>query len=125
MADDDQPQSGDTFTETASEGWLSRIGSAIGGVLFGLVLFIAAFPLLFWNEGRAVTTAKSLAEGRGAVVTVPSDRVDAANEGKLVHTTGRAKTTATLADPHLGGSSHAIQLKRQAQMHQRNEPPQR
>ncbi len=115
---DDETLSSDSVTETSSEGWLSRIGSAITGVIFGLVLFIAGFPLLFWNEGRAVTTAKSLAEGRGAVVTVPSDRVDAANEGKLVHTTGRAKTTETLADKDFDVSTNAIRLKRKVEMYQ-------
>src|SRR5258706_14700288 len=115
---DDETLSGDSITETSSEGWLSRIGSAITGVLFGLVLFIAGFPLLFWNEGRAVTTAKSLAEGRGAVVTVTSDKVDAANEGKLVHTTGRAKTTETLADKDFDVSTNAIRLKRKVEMYQ-------
>ena len=44
----------DTFNEITSESWLSRIGGAIKGVVIGLVLFIAAFPFLFWNEGRAV-----------------------------------------------------------------------
>jgi hypothetical protein len=67
MADDDQQ---DSFTETSSQGWFSRLGGAIKGILFRMVMFVVAFPLLFWNEGRAVKTAKSLAEGRGAVPTV-------------------------------------------------------
>ena len=50
----------DRFTEVTSQSWLSRIGGAIKGVLMGFVLFILAFPLLFWNEGRAVTTYKTL-----------------------------------------------------------------
>ena len=37
-------------------------------MLVGLVLIVAMVVLLFWNEGRAVTTARSLAEGAGAVV---------------------------------------------------------
>lgn len=119
MADDDDDQeSGDSFTETSSQGWLSKLGGAIVGVLVGMVMFVAAFPLLFWNEGRAVKTAKSLAEGRGAVVTASSERVDPANEGKLVHTTGRAKTTETLADKDFGVAENAISLRRKAEMYQ-------
>jgi len=117
MADDDR-ESGDSFTETTSQGWFSRLGDAIKGILVGMVMFVAAFPLLFWNEGRAVKTAKSLAEGRGAVVSAPSERVDPANEGKLVHTTGRARTTETLADREFGVSESAIRLRRKVEMYQ-------
>jgi hypothetical protein len=123
MAEDDstsssESSSSDTYTETTSEGWLSRIGGAIKGMLVGLVMTVAAFPLLFWNEGRAVRVAKSLDEGRGAVVTVSSERVEPANEGKLVHTTGRAKTGEILADPVFGVSANALHLKRKVEMYQ-------
>src|SRR5436190_1615354 len=54
-----------SYTVTSSESWFGRIMSSIKSVLVGLVLFLAAFPLLFWNEGNAVRTAKSLEEGGG------------------------------------------------------------
>ena len=50
-------------TETTTEGWGSRLGSSIKGVLTGLALFAAGFPLLFWNEGNAVKTAKAIDAG--------------------------------------------------------------
>src|SRR5262249_46185674 len=118
---DDSSSSNDTFTETSSEGWLSRIGSAITGVLIGIVMAIAAFPLLFWNEGRAVRTAQSLAEGRGAVVTVSADKVDPGNERKLVPLTALAKPADTVADPALGVAVNALRLKRNVEMYQWNE----
>jgi len=58
----------DSYTEVTTKGLGSRLGASIKGVLVGVVMVTAAFPVLFWNEGRAVQTAKSLAEGRGAVV---------------------------------------------------------
>jgi hypothetical protein len=94
------------------------LGGAIKGIFVGLIMVIAAFPLLFWNEGRAVKAAKSLDEGRGAVVTTDSARVDPAKEGKLVHTTGRAKSTDTLTDPVFNVSVTAIGLKRKVEMFQ-------
>ena len=106
--DSNDYSSNDSFSETTSQGWLSRLGGAIKGILIGLVMVVAAFPLLFWNEGRAVRTAKSLDEGRGIVLTTVSDKVDPAKEAKLVHTTGRAKTADTVADPALGISVNAI-----------------
>jgi len=47
--------------------WFSRIGESIKGLLFGGVLFLGSFPLIWWNEGRAVQTYESLQEGRGAL----------------------------------------------------------
>ena len=57
---------GYTFTEVTSRSWISRIGQSIVGVLIGLVMVIAAIVVLFWNEGRAIQTARSLAEGAGS-----------------------------------------------------------
>ena len=104
--------SNDSFTEVSSESWFSRIGGAIKGVLVGIVLFVLAFPVLFWNEGRAVQTAKSLAEGAKAVVVISADKVDNTNDGKLVHLTAKAETEQTLDDPAFGISVNAIRLKR-------------
>ncbi len=39
-------------TETTRESWGSRLGGSLRGVVIGLALFIAGFPLLFWNEGN-------------------------------------------------------------------------
>jgi hypothetical protein len=108
----------DSFTEVTSESWFSRIGGAIKGILVGLVLFVVAFPLLFWNEGRSVRQYKILKEGGGAVVSVSSDNVDAANAGKLIHVTGKASTEATLTDPVFGVTATALKLKRVTEMYQ-------
>jgi hypothetical protein len=105
-------------TEVTSESWFSRLMGSIKSVVVGLALFGLSFPLLFWNEGRAVRTAKSLEEGAGAVQSVSADRVDASNEGKLVHMTGNATTSETLADPDFGVSANAIKLTRDVEMYQ-------
>jgi hypothetical protein len=108
----------DSFTEVTGQSWFSRLFDSIKSVLLGIVLFVVAFPVLFWNEGRAVRTAKSLAEGASAVASVSADTVNAANEGKLVHLTGEATTAETLSDPEFGVSAPAIKLKRQVEMYQ-------
>ncbi len=43
----------DTFTEKSSQSWLSRIGGSFAGAVAGIVMMLVAFPLLWWNEGRA------------------------------------------------------------------------
>ena len=105
-------------TEVTSVSWFGRIGESIKSFLFGLALFAGSFALLFWNEGRAVRTEKSLHEGAGAVVSVPSDRVNAANNQKLVHMTGKAVTAETLADPDFLIAANAIKLRRSVEMYQ-------
>ncbi|WP_417908861.1 TMEM43 family protein [Candidatus Electronema sp. PJ] len=112
----------DSYTEVTHKSWFSRIGGAFKGIIFGFVLFIAAFPLLFWNEGRAVKTYKTLKEGSGAVVSVSADKVDPVNEGKLIHLSGKAVTEALLTDPIFGVSSaNALKLQRQVEMYQWHE----
>lgn len=108
----------DSFTETTSTSWFSRIGQSIMGVLFGIVLVAGSAFLLFWNEGRAVQTARSLTEGQGVVVDADAARVDPGNDGKLVHVAGDLKTTAPLNDAEFGVSAPAARLVRTAEMYQ-------
>jgi len=119
MSDSDSSGSvTDSFTEVTSTSWLSRLGNAIVGVLIGLVLIIGSGVFLFWNEGRAVQTYRSLAEGAGLVIDVDAGKVEPANDGKLVHVSGDIKTTAPLTDPEFGVSSAAVQLTRTVEMFQ-------
>src|SRR5262245_50116577 len=107
-----------TFTETTHTSWFTRIKNSFGGAVIGLVLMVGMVVLLFWNEGRAVQTAKSLAEGAGAVVSVGVDGVDQANEGKLVHVTGPVTTDSTPSDDDFGVSAAGVRLVRKVEMYQ-------
>ncbi|MEP2775903.1 MAG: TMEM43 family protein [Luteolibacter sp.] len=108
----------DSFTETTTTGWFSRIAGAFKGIIFGLIAILVSVVLLWVNEGRAVKTKKTLEEGAKDFVTVSSEKVDAANEGKLVYTTGPAVTTATLRDDELNVSAEALRLKRVVEHYQ-------
>lgn len=116
--------SGDSYSETTVESWGSRLKSAVVGVLFGLLLFIGAFPLLWWNEGRAVHTAQGLSELGRNVVSVPPDKVQPANEGKPVHLIGETAVTEVLADPDFPVSATAVRLRRAVEMFQWEEQEQ-
>jgi len=108
----------DSYTEYGGRSWGSRLIESIKGILIGFVMFIVAFPVLFWNEGRAVQTAKSLGEGASEVVSVASDNVETTNEGKLVYVTGDATTTDSVSDPKFGVTVSALRLERVAEMYQ-------
>lgn len=107
------------LVERSTQGWFSRILESIKGVLFGLVLVLAALPLLFVNEGCAVKIAKGLSEGRGQVVLGQSGAVNPALEGKLVHMSGVASSKNGVTDAVLGVSAPgAIRLERLVEMYQ-------
>jgi hypothetical protein len=97
----------------------SRVAKAIGGAVIGLGMFLLSFIILFWNEGRAVQTEKSLTEGSKSVQTVSIDKVDPAKNGKLVHLSGLATTGETLIDEDFKVTApNAIKLARDVEMYQ-------
>lgn len=112
----------DSYTETTSTSWFSRIKNSITGIFLGILLIIGAVVLLWWNEGRAVRIAKGLTEGAGAVISVASTSVVPANEGKLIHLTGPLATGETLYDDMFAVTApKALKLKRQVEMYQWSE----
>ncbi len=106
--------------EVYTIGWGRRLGESIKRVLVGILLFLVSFPVLFWNEGRAVREMKGLKEAAKAVTTVPSDALSSANEGKLIHTTGTASSEEDLVDPAFASvkAERAIRLARKAEIYQ-------
>ena len=101
------------------------LSNVLVGVLIGLVLVLAAFPLIFWNEKRAIETAQSLEEGADNVVSIESDTVDPNHDGDLIHTTGELDTTSTVADPDFPIEEEALVLRREVEMFQWHEESER
>ncbi len=108
----------DIFKEVTTESWGSRIIGSIKSVLFGIVLFLAAFVVLWLNEGRAVKTSKGLTEGASVVISVNSEEVDQSNSGKLVHLTGKVTTEESLKDEEFQIDVNALKLRRNVLMYQ-------
>ena len=108
----------DVWTETTRRGLGGRLRSSLVGAVIGVVLFLISFPLLWKNEGRAVHRARTLREGRGAVVAVAADTVDPNREGALVHLSGLATTADRLTDTVFGLAVNAIRLVREVEMYQ-------
>ena len=87
------------YTEKRTISYGSRVKSSFGGIGTGFILLIAATVLLWWNEGRAVKTAKMLEEAEGVAVHMPDVNVyDAEYEGKLIHANGTVITLDSLID---------------------------
>jgi len=108
----------DSFLESSSTSWFGRIGGAIKGMIFGLILLPVSVILLFWNETRAVTTAKSLKEGAAAVVSVAPDAIQPQNDQKLIHLSGEVTSGEAVRDPLFGLNAPALRLARHVEMYQ-------
>jgi hypothetical protein len=98
--------------------WFDRLKQSVGGMAFGFMLICAMVMVLFWNEGRAVQTARSLAEGAGLVKSVASNSVNTANEGALVHIAGQLTTSEVVTDAKFGVSASGLSLARKVEMYQ-------
>lgn len=108
----------DVVTEVTEESWFSRIRNAFGGIVFGLVLFIGAFPALTWNEKRSIDRTRDLQEVAGKTVSVDGRTLDPANEGKAIHFSAKAETKAGVRDEMFGITEGALKLKRTVEMYQ-------
>lgn len=109
-------------TETKTIGYGSRVKSSFGGIGTGLILFAIGTCLLWWNEGRAVKTAKMLAEAEKAAVHVEDvSKIDPSLEGQLIHASAEAIVNGNLEDPQFGVSENAVKLERQVEYYQFHE----
>jgi len=115
----------DIISTTSTMNICQRLKQSCVGIVFGVILFLGAFPLLFWNEQRAIERYNALEEGESQTITVDSNSLDPSNNGKLVHFT---------ADVYNGGSNltdstfgigcmdlDCLGLQRHTEMYQWNE----
>jgi hypothetical protein len=110
--------SGDSFTEVTRQGWLSRIGGSIVGMLIGFLLVPISIILLYWNEGRAVEAIRALDQGAKQTVEAPASP-SAGNDGKLVHVTGMLTKSTAARDPGFHVTApDLVRLRRQVEMYQ-------
>lgn len=103
-------------------GFFDRMKDACAGVVIGLALVVMIPIVQIWNESRYVNEADriNLAEStlKSEGADVKPDKVDSANEGKLIHTSGTATTDAVLKDDRFGLSINAFRLSRSVEMYQ-------
>lgn len=85
----------------------------------GSVLFILIGILfLWWNETQVVLLHKSIKEGAGVAISIPSGNYTNQYEGRLVHMQGLAQNSDLLFDPDFGVGAHGLRLVRKSEMFQ-------
>jgi hypothetical protein len=103
----------DDYVEVTNRSFGDNLFASIKGVIVGVVLFFAAFPILWWNEGRTdlSTVAKT------AVVVNPDGSSKQAGEGKLVSVTGKLAVDGTIGDPDYLKPGSYVTLDREVEMY--------
>ena len=93
--------------------------NSLGGIGTGFLLFVGATVLLWWNEGRAVKTAKAINETEDVCVEMDNiSKVDAQFNGQVVHATGSATTNDSLVDAEFETGAVAVRLTRSVEYYQ-------
>ena len=107
------------YQEETTTSYGTRVGRSFKGIGGGILIFVAATALLWWNEGRAVKTTKMLNEAQGAYVEMENpSKIDPTLDGELVHATAVATTQDSLIDARFGFGTTAISLQRDVEYYQ-------
>jgi len=104
----------DSFSETTTTGYGSRIVNSIKGVVIGLILFVVSFGLLYWNEGRVDLSniAKTATEISSATIST-----DSSLTGKLISTTGVINSDRIIGDNLFLNPNKFIAAEREVEMY--------
>lgn len=111
------PEGGEDV-HAAPQGFFERLSNSFGSIIAGLVMIPLACWGLFWNEGRAVKTARALTEGQGIVQAIGTEKVDPALHGKLIHVSGPVTSAGGVADPVFGVKTSGLKLIRHVEQYQ-------
>lgn len=103
--------SNDDYTEVEVTGWFSRIARSFVGILFGIILFLASFFVLFLNEGRI-----DFSQVANQAVEIVAAAPNPAAEGKLVSITGNLASDELLGDDLYLKPGKYIALNREVEM---------
>lgn len=88
-----------------------------GSLVIGIILFFAAFGLLWWNEGNSAKKINIANYTNKNAIEVSSNSVQRDNDNKLIATNGSAQTSSTLSDEFVN-SPNTLVLDRTVQMYQ-------
>ena len=107
------------FTETRTTGYGSRLGNSCIAIPMGIILFLVATALLWWNEGRAVHRAQDIKQVAKTAQSIGDiSNANTSLDGQLIHTTGTASTEDILSDDLFGIKTNALAIVRSAEYYQ-------
>ena len=104
----------DQSTHTATTGYGSRIVSSIKGIIFGVILFVVSFGVLYWNEGRADLSviAKTAIE-----INAQTQNTDASLNGNFIFASGIVNSEQIISDNLFLKPDRYMAVKRKVEMY--------
>lgn len=103
----------DQHTEVTKTSWGARLGGSLGGIFLGILLFLASFVLLFWNEGR-VGLSETAKEAVPFDATILQQN---APEGQLVAASGELITEDSIGDGQFLQNGPYLSVRRNVEMY--------
>jgi hypothetical protein len=100
------------YTEVTKVSWGKRIEKSFKGIILGIILFIASFFVLWFNEGRV-----DFSKIAKLSVPVEANFVDEKAEGKFISVTGKLESNQTIGDPRFLKPGPYIKLVREVEMY--------
>jgi len=107
----------DKYTETVTTSYGGNVKKAFGGLIAGLILFIASFFVLWINEGSNAHQIKLINYINDTVVVVSSESIDKVNDNKLIALSASAAVQNELSDGIIS-IKDALVLDRTVEMYQ-------
>ena len=102
----------DVYQSVSHRSLGSNLMNSIMGVLVGIVLFFAAFPVLWMNEG-----CTDMSEVAKTAMVVKADSPGTTGEGKLISATAELKVDEPVGDPEMLAAGQYVKLHRKVEMY--------
>lgn len=100
------------IVEVTKQSWGSRIMSSFMGVIFGILLFLGSFFVIWRNEGRT-----NLADVAQDSIAVSAATVDNSADGEMVAATGTLAAAEPLGDPEFLQPGAYLELERTVEIY--------
>lgn len=100
------------YTVTSTSNIFTRLFRSVIGIGIGLVLFLASFWVLWWNEGRV-----DFSRIAKTAVQVSAEKPDENNNQKLIAVTGNASSTEQITEDQYIAPKDYLILRRETEMY--------
>lgn len=89
------------------------VKSGLANIIFGVLIFLLAIPIQWFNEERSVRMDTLISRGLEECVSVDARNTNMSNRGKLVHVQGRAVGSVPVVDPQFQDAfvKHCLKLQ--------------
>jgi hypothetical protein len=102
----------EVYSRTTTQSAGSNLLESIKSFAVGVVLFLASFVVLYWNEGRT-----DMSEVAKRSTVVQADNPGTTGEGKLVSVTSNLQVDESVGDPELLVPGQYVKLHRKVEMY--------